>query len=335
MFHLVAHATLSLNQQHGLFTGLAQVVRSGVPLSAGLSHVQEGIGSRHLAESLGRMSRAITDRGLSLAQCFSTFMPGLPPLFLALIEQGETGGSLEYSLQEIVSIIETSQARRRQLISAMAYPCTVFLLSIFLLPIPLAFSSGWPAYILAVLPWILLLGGGIIYGLTLWPRTHLNDAPALTRDRMLVQMPFIGRLFRKIVLARFARALGAMTRSGFPMDRALELASISAGNRYLRIQMLMTKEAVSRGACLSDELSRLPGLFPPSFISMVKTGEASGQLDETLSSLGSLYETESQVALDTLTKMLGPLIGVLVLGMIGYRIISFYMARFAVLDGLL
>lgn len=324
---LGADRPLSLRDQALLFHHCAQFLKSGLPLGIGLVHVREHASAR-MAKMLSAIEAAISRGNVSLAQAFAHHFPGGDPFVVAMIEQGEASGRLDEAFVELEATVKKRIARRNQLIRDLAYPAFLVVIFLLLWPVPKLFNQSVEVYLACVVPPFLVLGALLFVAVQVLPRVRLADDLAYQLHRSLLFFPFLGRLTRAFAQARFGRALGLLLRSGIPMDRALDLAASAAGNRYVRLRLLPVLDSIRSGQPLSKAMAPLADVFSTTFVAMVATGEASGDLDRTLLNVADLFEQEAQTALETIMKIVGPLINVIVLLSLAGYVISFYWGYF-------
>lgn len=334
MFELRASPATSLGDQLAFFSSLSTVVRSGMPITVGLEHVKEGVRGAQKAK-VAEIIRLITDKGRPFHEAMRTTMSDLPPLYLALIEQGEGSGRLEKAVEEVARLCQRRVEVRNQILSGLAYPAFILVLSILLLPAASLFTEGTAAYLTKVTPGLIFLGGVAVYFLFFHPRLYLGDTAAMTRDRMLLAIPFVAGLCRRLALARFSQAMGSLVESGMALTRGLPLAAASSGNRYFQLRMLRVADRVEKGTPLSEALSAAPELFTPAFVAMTRTGETTGELERTLESMGKLQEAEARSVIDTLLKLAGPMVTLVVMLFVAWQVIGFYTARFEAIGNLM
>ena len=129
----------------------------------------------------------------------------------------------------------------------------------------------------------------------------------------LVRLPILRKVAMKVDVARFARTLSTLLRSGVQITTALDVASDTLGQPGLRRRAKEFAEGVSKGASLSNVLSSVKGTFPLVVIQTIKAGEKTGRLDEVLEELANFYESEVENDLKRLTSLLEPLM-MLVIG---------------------
>ncbi len=144
------------------------------------------------------------------------------------------------------------------------------------------------------------------------------------------------RSIPSLKLAVFIRQLATMVHSGMPLLRALEILLRQEKNRYFRIVMTNLSDNVRSGNALSDGLARYPGIFDPLMVSMVRAGEASGELDTILLRLARYQEKSLQVRKKITAALYYPVIVLLTAAAIVSLLFLLVIPNFqAVFDGLL
>jgi type IV pilus assembly protein PilC len=115
-------------------------------------------------------------------------------------------------------------------------------------------------------------------------------------------------------LAVFSRQFATMINSGLPILRALGILSDQADNKELARILESARLDVERGASLSQAFQKHPKVFNDLYISMVRSGETGGSLDDTLLRLASMLEREVQLRGKIKSAMTYP---IAVLGLVG------------------
>ena len=271
---------------------------------------------------------------------FSTF-------YINMVKAGEAGGILEDVLKRLSLFLESSQDLKDYIKSAMVYPVflvmvggvSIIILLTFVLPkFSIIFSDMgqaipsstrfllWFSDVLRIY-WWLILGGlaAVFYFLKRYVNT---PAGRLKMDYYRLHSPVIGELTEKIEVARFARTLGTLTRSGVPILRALNLVKDIITNQVIANTMGDISERVKEGERLSRPLSDVR-VFPPLAIQMITVGEETGRLDEMLIRVAENYETIVKNMVKRLISFLEPAM-ILFMGiMVGFIVISMLMAIFS------
>jgi type IV pilus assembly protein PilC len=152
-------------------------------------------------------------------------------------------------------------------------------------------------------------------------------------DLMLLKLPIIGILLRKIAVARFTRTLGTLITSGVPILEGLSITARTSGNAVLEEALMKVRKAIEEGRTIVDPL-RECGVFPNMVTQMIGVGEATGAMDAMLQKIADFYEEEVDSATKDMLAMLEPVI-IAVLGVsVGGIVISLYMPLFAMIGKL-
>ncbi len=150
-------------------------------------------------------------------------------------------------------------------------------------------------------------------------------------DPAKLKIPVFGPLFQKVALARFARNLGTMMKSGVPILQSLDIVADTTGNVVLARAIRDVQESVRTGEALARPLENHP-VFPPMVVQMVGVGEETGALDDMLRRIADFYDLEVQAATESLTAALEPIMIAVLGGIVGAMVISLYMPMFKIFD---
>jgi type IV pilus assembly protein PilC len=150
-------------------------------------------------------------------------------------------------------------------------------------------------------------------------------------DRLLLRLPVFGILLRKVAIARFTRTLGTMLSSGVPILDSLDIVATTAGNSVIERELRKARASIAEGQTIADPLSK-SSAFPPMVVQMIGVGEATGALDEMLSKIADFYDEEVDVAVDSLTSLLEPMMIVFLGVTIGGLLVAMYMPIFQLAD---
>jgi type IV pilus assembly protein PilC len=267
-------------------------------------------------------------------------------LFVNLVAAGEVGGILDTILARLAAYIEKAMKLAKQVKSAMVYPSTILavalivtvILLVYVIPIfgqmfddfgqalptptviVLALSAYTRKYFLAGVVLVVLL----IMALRWYYR---REAGRRNIDRLLLRMPILGDLLRKIAVARFSRTLGTMVSSGVPILESMDIVAKSAGNRIIEEAIVRARESISEGKTISEPLQDSK-VFPIMVTQMVAVGEATGALDAMLNKIADFYDDEVDASVAALTSLLEPLLMVFLGVVIGGLVIAMYLPIF-------
>jgi type IV pilus assembly protein PilC len=166
---------------------------------------------------------------------------------------------------------------------------------------------------------------GIYVGVKQFYKTKRGE---VVLDGLLLQMPVMGDLLKKVAVARFCRTLGTMISSGVPILEALEICARTAGNKVIQNAVEKVRTGISEGRSISEPLSEAK-IFPEMVCQMITVGEATGALDVMLGKVADFYEDEVDQAVENLTSMMEPIIIVFLGVIIGGLVIAMYMPIFS------
>jgi type IV pilus assembly protein PilC len=146
-------------------------------------------------------------------------------------------------------------------------------------------------------------------------------------DSLILKAPIFGDLLKKVAVAKFSRTLSTMMSSGVPILEGLTIVSKTSGNVVVENALLKTRQSISEGRSIAEPLAET-GIFPPMVIQMISVGEATGALDSMLSKIDNFYDDEIDVAVDSMTALLEPVMMVFLGGVVGGMIIAMYLPIF-------
>src|SRR5947209_14487293 len=267
-----------------------------------------------------------------------------------MCKAGEIGGFLDGVLLQIAENYEAEVKLRGKIKSAMTYPIVVACISGIALIVMLTFvvptfskmfkslGSKLPAptqmlvdlshWMKFLLPAMIVM---TIVGLTVWKRVKHEERVRKVVDPLKLKVPVFGMLFRKVALARFARNLGTMIRSGVPILQALDIVADTTGNYTLTMAIRDVQDSVRQGESLSRPLENHP-VFPPMVVQMMSVGEDTGALDTMLYKISEFYDQEVEATTEALTALIEPLMIAILGSIIGAMIISLYLPIFKIMD---
>ena len=328
-----------------------------VMIDAGLPLVQclEILGSQEEDKNFASVilaTRGDVESGASLADAMKRHPKVFDPLFTNMIAAGEAGGILDTILKRLATYIEKNVKLKGQVKSAMIYPVAVIAIATLVvgvilwkviptfanlfaglgaeLPLPtrvvIALSNGLVRFGPVVIVAICAAGYGFkqYYGTPNGRRTV---------DAIVLKMPILGILMRKIAVARFCRTLSTLLASGVSILEALDITARTAGNAIVEEGILTTRKSIERGETIAQPLKET-AVFPPMVVQMIGVGEATGALDTMLSKIADFYEEEVDVAVAGLLTLMEPLMIALLGGIVGGIVIAMYMPIFSLISKL-
>ena len=311
---------------------LSTLVSAGVPIVQGLSILEEQAENPTFQEVLGQV-RADIEGGLSISDALKKHPNAFPEIYTAMIRAGELGGILDTILERLSAFLESSEALKAKVKSAMMYPIivlaicgtvTVFLM-VFVIPTFKTIFEGFGAEL--PLPtqtlidisdlmkkYVLVIVAAPFVAKKAVAKWYATPSGHRTLDGWALRAPIFGILLKKVAVAKFTRTLGTLVKSGVPILQALETVGATAGNIVIEDAILKTRESIREGGRLADPL-KASNLFPPMVTQMIKVGEETGALDTMLSKIADFYDQEVDTAVKGLTSLIEPLV-IVVMGVV-------------------
>jgi type IV pilus assembly protein PilC len=167
----------------------------------------------------------------------------------------------------------------------------------------------------------------IAAGIYAFKRYYNTDQGSMAIDTLLLKVPVIGMLIRKIAVARFTRTLGTLISSGVPILEGLLITARASGNRVVEKSVMHARQHVSAGGTLAEPLKATP-VFPAMVVHMISVGENTGALDAMLNKIADFYDDEVDAAVAALTSLLEPMMIVFLGVAVGGIVIAMYLPIF-------
>ena len=327
------------------------MIDAGLPLVQCLEILAGQQENQAFAKVLTGVRRTV-ESGSTLANALREYPKVFDDLYTNMVEAGETGGILDSVLQRLSGHIEKAVKLRRAVKSALIYPSAVVIIAggvIFLLlwkvvpifatlfagmgvdlPLPtrmvIALSNGIASFALP----ILVIFGLSVYGLKLFYGTPRGR---MVIDALVLKLPILGDMMRKISVGLFTRTLGTLIASGVPMLEAMDITARTSGNAVVEKAVLEVRRAIETGRTIVDPL-RETGVFPNVVVQMIGVGEQTGSLDAMLQKIADFYEEEVDAAVGDLLAAMEPMI-ILFLGVVvGGVVVSMYLPLFSLIGKL-
>ncbi len=293
--------------------------------------------------------RTTVEGGATLANAMRQYPNVFDDLTTNMVEAGETGGILDIILQRLALYVEKAVKLRAAVKSALIYPVSVVSLAFLIvgallkwvvpifsnlfvglgvtLPLPTRIVMGLSGFVQQFWWFFFVLLGAIFFGLK-WVRKDPRGRYYF--DVVLLKLPVLGVLLRKIAVARFTRTLGTLITSGVPILEGLAITAKTSGNAVLEEALMKVRKAIEEGRTIVDPLKDC-GVFPNMVTQMIGVGEATGAMDAMLQKIADFYEDEVDSATKDMLALLEPIIIGLLGVMIGGIVISLYMPLFSMI----
>jgi len=329
-----------------------------VMIDAGLPLVQclEILGSQQENKFFQKVlvnTRSMVEGGSTLSTAMRSSPKVFDGLYVNMVEAGETGGILDIILQRLSTYIEKNVKLQRAVKSALVYPVGVIsvaggvitlllwkVVPIFAtlfaglgvtLPLPTKIVITLSNFIGSYFGLLLLVGMiGSIVGLKTW---YGNPTGKFVLDTIVLKIPVIGMLMKKIAVARFTRTLGTLISSGVPILEGLDITARTSGNAVVERALQKVRKALEEGKSLTEPLKECD-VFPGMVTQMIAVGEQTGAMDAMLQKIADFYEEEVDAAVKDLLTALEPVMIVFLGVVVGGVVISMYLPLFSLIGKL-
>lgn len=310
---------------------LEQLMRSGVPMVDALSDLRDSTAHPRLREVIAGIVESI-EGGNSLSQALSEHRGVFDPVFCALVRAGETTGNLPEVLHELSESLKREDELGAYVKKLAIYPTVVLATTLMAVFVSMVFvvpelsklfrSTGvalplhtqvliWlSGFVTHYWPGIVLGTAATTVGLGAW--IHTSPSAARAWDNMKLTLPLGGDVYRKIILARFASLFAMMYSSGIAIIDTIHIAQDVVGNRVIRGALERIEQLIAEGNNVTEAFAAA-GLFPPLVVRMLRVGEHTGSLDQSLKNVSYFYERDVKESIARLQALLEPLL-ILILG---------------------
>jgi type IV pilus assembly protein PilC len=177
---------------------------------------------------------------------------------------------------------------------------------------------------------ILVAIAGTVIGIKVW---YATPRGRFILDSILLKLPVMGILLRKIAVARFTRTLGTLIASGVPILEGLDITARTAGNAVVERALQQVRKSLEEGKSLTEPLKDSE-VFPGMVTQMIAVGEQTGAMDAMLQKIADFYEEEVDAAVKDLLTALEPIMIVFLGVVVGGVVISMYMPLFSLIGKL-
>lgn len=326
---------------------LATMVNAGIPLVQSLDILSEQMESLTFRAVVTTI-RSDVESGSSLSAALEKHPKVFTMLYTNMVRAGETSGMLDEILERLAGYLEKSGSLARKVKSAMVYPAVVSMMAIGItlvlllkviptfkeifaslggtLPMPtqilINISDTLQLYFIYVVA--IIVGLGFAVGkLVQTPQGKLRF------DQIKLSLPVFGPLLRKVAVARFARTLSTLIRSGVPILGALEIVGKTSGNVVIEAAVESARVGIREGESISTPLAKSKA-FPAMVTRMISVGEESGELEKMLTKIADFYEDQVDAAVSGLTSLIEPLIIAFLGIVVGSIVVAMFLPIFKI-----
>lgn len=317
----------------------AAMINAGISLVDALNILQDQTNHKHLQNVLSRV-RDDVETGVSLADAVSKHPEAFPELYTQLIRAGESGGVLDSILDKLASHYDRQDELNSMVKSALYYPAVILLVGIavviFLvtrvvpqfvgmfqdfgtdLPLPTRMLLGISAFMQSYW-WVLLLA--VIIAIFMLGRYRKTPSGRAKTDHIILKLPVIGDMMRKVYISRFSSTLAILIESGVDLLTSLTIVEDVVGNKVYTDVLTEARIKVREGSTLSDPLEE-SGEFSPMLVHMLRVGEETGAIGDMLDKVSRFYDRQTEAAVEGAISLIEPIMIVLLAVMVGFVAIS-------------
>ena len=348
--HKLTNQKIKSKELKVLCKQMSILLKSGCEITRILNILQEE-SSKKLKKALEQVSmniqngNSITD-SFEKTNLFSNF-------FINMLHAGERSGSIDSIMDDLATYYDSEEILKSKIISISIYPIILIIMSIisgffiliFIIPnFEMIFLANGiePPLLTKVLislskfirdKYIYILFVSSIYTLLMYYLSKHNSKIKYINDSLKIKIPFTKNIMILLITTRFCRALNILIESGIQIIDAIDISSKVIDNEIVYKKLSISREYISRGNSISYSISKSE-IFSNTFISMIKIGEESGRLDDTLKVTNDFYSEELNIKIDKAMKLAEPMITVIIGLVIGLFIIAMVMPMFDVINSI-
>lgn len=321
---------------------LSSMINAGLTLIESL-HIIQGQLTKPAMLKLVKQLEDDVSGGSGLGDAISKNPRIFPPIYIALVRAGEASGKMDVILSRLADNLEKSREFKNKLKSAMIYPAIVLggiaIVGVIVMTVvfpkltalykEMNIELPLPTQILITVSgifsaWWWLAGIIVAAGVTVFIKLMSTRSGKRSLDRIIINIPGVGNLVKQSTMVEMIRSLAILVDSGVPILTALDISKNATGNILYQEAFEDAAKKVEKGSSLSEAIAE-KNLFLPIIIQMVAVGEQTGKLGDCLYRLANYFESETDMAIRSLTTIIEPLIMV-ILGLgVGFLVIAVLM----------
>lgn len=318
---------------------MSTLVGAGIPIVEALTALIDQVEKPKL-ERILRDVREKVNQGATLAEALGDHKDVFSPLYINMVGAGEQSGSLETVLRRLTEYTENQVALRGRVVTALTYPALMggvsglIIIGLFVGVIPRirrvfdSMDTALPAltqFVMAISDFLLaywlglvILGAAGLFGFRHWVKTEEGQTKW---HGILLKIPVLGNVTRKIAVSRFCRTMSTLLDSGVPILTAVAIVKTVVGNDIIAEAIASAGRNIAEGQSIAAPLKE-SGQFPPLVTHMINIGEKTGELEPMLGKVADAYDQEVERTLEGLTSILEPVMIVVMGGIVAVVALS-------------
>ncbi len=324
---------------------LSTMFSAGLTIEKAITDLEKEEKHKKFAKVLRRLSDDIR-KGYSLSEAMEQHPGVFNPLYVALVKAGEVSGTLHTVLDELSDYLEKIEDTRRKVVSAMAYPIfiliflsgVVWVMFYYIIPLFARVYADFDAELPA--PTVLAINISnfvvdnvfltivlVIIAVMSIFLLYLTDRGRYLIDAFKLRIPVVGRVISNSIMSKFSRTFSILMAAGVPIMDTMELTENVVQNAVVEGGVRRARVMVKEGYGVANAFRRT-GLFPPTLLQMISTGEETGDMDKLLGKAAQFYEKLVDSVIDRLTSLIEPLLIVIMAAIVGSIIVVIYLPIF-------
>jgi type IV pilus assembly protein PilC len=323
-------------------TQLSTLQDAGLPIVRSLKILAEQQKPGKFKDALEAIGDDV-EQGSTFSEALSKFPKAFDKLYVSMVKAGEAGGVLDVILNRLATFMEKAERIKKKVKGALTYPIAVIIVAILIvtcimiyvvpsfekmfkdlgqaLPAPTQFLLTTSELVTTY--WYLLPGVPFgIWVIVKW--IARTDRGRIAIDRLKLNVPVFGMIIKKSSISRFCRTLGTLIASGVPILEALRIVKDAVGNVMIANAIEEVHGSIREGDTVAEPL-RNSGVFDELLINMIDVGEETGELDKMLIKIADNYEADVDVAVESVSALIEPLIIVGLGGVVGFIVVSLFL----------
>lgn len=339
---VLAIGGVSMRQLTTFTQQLATLQDAGLPIVRSIRILEGQLKPSLLKNTLMDVAEDV-ESGSTLSEAMGKHPRAFDRLYVGMIKAGEAGGVLDTILDRLSHFMEKSLRLRKKVVGALIYPVVVTVVAVgilagimnFVIPafqkmfkevgvslpvmteILLAVSDVVQNY------WYLLPGIPVVI-ILMWKGIASTPKGKYMLDKLLLYMPVFGTIIHKSTIARFARTLGTLIASGVPILESLSITREATGNDVVAKAIDDVHTSIREGESIAKPLQE-SGVFDDMLVNMIDIGEETGELDKMLVKIADNYDDDVDVAVESLTSIIEPILIVGMGGAVGFIVIALFL----------
>ncbi|GJM18483.1 MAG: hypothetical protein DHS20C14_06960 [Phycisphaeraceae bacterium] len=300
--------------------------------------------------------------GSSLSEAMAKNPKAFNHLYVKMVNAGEIGGVLDVILQRLADFMEKSQRLKRRIKGAMIYPIVVVFIALVILTAIMLFIipkfeeifTDFGVELPAVTQWLTNTskwfagntpsanfpgeGAAIVFACVIltpifFKLIRMSGPGRAVTDILLLWTPVFGNLIKKTSIARFSRTLGTLISAGVPILEAVTITSQTSGNYVFEKALMKVHDSIREGESFAGPL-RESKTCDAIVVNMIDVGEETGDMDAMLLKIADNYDEEVDVAVQSLTKLIEPLMIVVLGGMVLVIVLAMFLPMVKMIESL-